>query len=109
MPKTAIWGSKCGQICTGRSRKQKDSGFFGNSNVKKISNAIPLRLSEDSIVNYKNRSHAVTAEVVVPQSGAEGVIVAIGGTIGGWSLYAKNGKPIYYCNFYGVDYYSVEG
>ena len=36
------------------------------------------RLTESSIVNYKNKSHAVTAEVVVPKSGAEGVIVAVG-------------------------------
>jgi len=27
------------------------------------------RLTENSIVNYKNKSHAVTAEVVVPESG----------------------------------------
>ena len=67
------------------------------------------RLTEASIVNYKNRSHAVTAEVVVPQSGAEGVIVAVGGIVGGWSLYAKKGKPIYHYNFYGVNQYSVEG
>ena len=67
------------------------------------------RLTESSIVNYKNKSHAVTAEVVVPQSGAEGVIVAVGGIIGGWSLYAKGGKPKYHYNFYGVDRYTVEG
>ena len=67
------------------------------------------RLTESSIVNYKNKSYALTAEVVVPQSGAEGVIVAVGGIIGGWSLYAKNGKPIYHYNFYGVDRYTVEG
>ena len=30
------------------------------------------RLTESSIINYKNKSHAVTAEVVVPPSGAEG-------------------------------------
>jgi len=35
-------------------------------------------LSESSVVNFKNKSHAVTAEVVVPASGAEGVIIAPG-------------------------------
>jgi hypothetical protein len=29
------------------------------------------RLSESSVVNIKNKSHAVTAEVVVPEAGAE--------------------------------------
>jgi arylsulfatase A-like enzyme len=67
------------------------------------------RLTEGSIVNYKNKSHAVTAEVIVPESGAEGVIVAVGGIIGGWSLYAKEGKPKYCYNFYGVHRYTVEG
>src|SRR6202008_2151161 len=37
------------------------------------------RLSENSVVNIKNKSHAVTAEIEVPKSGAEGVIVAQGG------------------------------
>ncbi len=67
------------------------------------------RLTENSLVNTKNKSHALTAEVVVPESGAEGVIVALGGIIGGWSLYAKEGKPKYCYNFYGVDEYLVEG
>ena len=57
------------------------------------------RLTEGSIINYKNKSHAVTAEVVVPPSGAEGVLLALGGLIGGWSLYTKGGKPKYCYNF----------
>jgi arylsulfatase len=66
------------------------------------------RLTENSIINYKNRSHAVTAEVVVPASGAEGVIVAVGGFIGGWSLYCKAGRPKYWYNFLGVHHYAIE-
>ena len=67
------------------------------------------RLTENSIVNYKNKSHAVTAEVVVPHAGAEGVIIALGGIIGGWSLYVKDGKLKYRYNFYGVNRYTIEG
>ena len=67
------------------------------------------RLTESSIVNTKNKSHALTAEVIVPPTGAEGVIVALGGIIGGWSLYAKGGKPKYCYNFYGVNRYTIEG
>ena len=67
------------------------------------------RLTESSIVNFKNKSHAITAEVVVPESGAEGVIVAQGGMTGGWSLYTKAGKPKYCYNFYGVNHYTIEG
>jgi arylsulfatase len=67
------------------------------------------RLSESSIVNMKNKSHAVTAEIVVPASGAEGVIIAQGGVTGGWSLYSKGGKLKYCYNFYGLNRYTIEG
>ncbi len=39
------------------------------------------RLSENSVVNIKNKSYSVTAEVVVPKSGAKGVIIAQGGSV----------------------------
>jgi arylsulfatase len=60
------------------------------------------RLSENSIVVLKNKSHAVTAEVVVPDTGAAGVIVAQGGAFGGWTLYLKDGKPAYCYNLFGL-------
>jgi len=67
------------------------------------------RLSESSVLNIKNKSHSVTAEVVVPEAGAEGVIVAQGGGIGGWSLYARGGRPKYCYNLLGVQRFYVEG
>jgi arylsulfatase A-like enzyme len=66
------------------------------------------RLSENSVINIKNKSHSVTAELGVPKSGAEGVIIAQGGNIGGWSLYAKAGKLKYCYNLLGVQYFYVE-
>ncbi|RJF85460.1 arylsulfatase [Sphingomonas cavernae] len=66
------------------------------------------RLSENSVVNVKNKSHAVTAELDIPASGAEGVIIAQGGNIGGWALYAKNGKLKYCYNLLGVKYFYAE-
>ncbi|MBO9519172.1 MAG: arylsulfatase [Porphyrobacter sp.] len=65
------------------------------------------RLSENSVVNVKNKSHAVTAEIEVPASGAEGVIIAQGGNIGGWTLYAKGGKLKYCYNLLGISYFHV--
>jgi len=44
----------------------------------------------------------------VPDSGAEGVIIAQGANIGGWSLYAKDGKLKYCYNVGGINYYYVE-
>ena len=49
------------------------------------------RLSENSVVSIKNKSFSVTAEVVVPDGGADGVIIAQGGRFGGWALYVKDG------------------
>jgi arylsulfatase len=66
------------------------------------------RLSENSVVNIKNKSHSVTAEIEVPKSGAEGVIIAQGGNIGGWSLYVKNGKLKYCYNLLGINYFYAE-
>jgi len=67
------------------------------------------RLSENSVVVVKNKSHAVTAQIVVPDSGAEGVIVAQGGAFGGWSLYLKNGRPAYCYNLFGLQRFKVHG
>jgi hypothetical protein len=66
------------------------------------------RLSENCVLNLKNKSHSVTAEIEVPGSGAEGVIIAQGANIGGWSLYAKNGKLKYCYNVAGVHHFFVE-
>ena len=66
------------------------------------------RLSENSVVNIKNKSYSVTAEIVAPKSGANGVIIAQGGSSNGWSLYAKDGKLKYCYNFFGVKQFFVE-
>jgi hypothetical protein len=65
-------------------------------------------LSENSVINIKNKSHSVTAEIDVPASGAEGVIVAQGGNVGGWTLYAKGGKLKYCYNLFGIQHSYAE-
>jgi hypothetical protein len=61
------------------------------------------------VISIKNKSHAVTAELEVPEDGANGVIVAQGGSIGGWALYAKGGKLKYCYNLLGIQHFFVEG
>jgi arylsulfatase len=65
------------------------------------------RLNAFSVINIKNKSHRVTAEIVVPPGGAEGVIVAQGGFVGGWTIYVNDGRPHYAYNFYGLDLYEI--
>jgi arylsulfatase len=67
------------------------------------------RLTESAVINVKNKSHSVTAELEVTDRGAEGVIVAQGGAFAGWSLYVKGGKPKYCYNLFGVQRFHVEG
>jgi hypothetical protein len=66
------------------------------------------RLSESSVVNIKNKSHSVTAEVEVPEGGANGVIVAQGGSVGGWALYAHEGRLKYCYNLLGLKSFYVD-
>ena len=58
-----------------------------------------IRMPERSVVNLKNCSFRITAEVTVPVEGCEGVIVAQGGNMAGWSLYVgADGRPRYHYN-----------
>jgi arylsulfatase len=66
------------------------------------------RLSENSLLNTKNKSHAVTAEVVVPEAGGAGVIFAQGGAFAGWSLYVNDGRPTYCYNLLGLQRFKIE-
>ena len=65
------------------------------------------RVQENTVINTKNKSHSVTADIEVPEDGAEGVIVAQGGAMGGWSLYAHQGKLKYHYNFMAVKQFAV--
>jgi arylsulfatase A-like enzyme len=65
------------------------------------------RLTEATMLSVKNRSHAVTAEITLPEGGASGVIIAQGGAFGGWSLYASEGRLVYCHNFLGLQRFKV--
>ncbi|HET6682746.1 MAG TPA: arylsulfatase [Gaiella sp.] len=67
------------------------------------------RLSENSILPLKNKSHAVTAQIEVPEGGANGVILSQGGAFGGFALYANEGRPAYCYNLFGLQQFKVYG
>jgi arylsulfatase len=60
-------------------------------------------LMENVFIDVKSKRHSVTAEVVVPDAKAEGVIVAQAGAFGGWTLYMKGGKVHHEYNFFGLE------
>jgi arylsulfatase len=66
-----------------------------------------IGMPENVFINTKNRSHTITADVVIPKGGAKGVILAQAGRFGGWSLYLKDGKPTYTYNFLGLQRFTI--
>jgi arylsulfatase len=67
------------------------------------------RLSESSVINTKNTSHSVTADIEMPDGVPSGVLIAQGGAFGGWSLYLLEGVPTYCYNLFGVAQTLVRG
>jgi len=66
------------------------------------------RLTENSVVVMKNKSFSITAEMDVPETGAEGVILAQGGAFGGLSLYARGGVLKFAYSFLGLRVFAAE-
>ncbi|MEW6584276.1 MAG: arylsulfatase [Nitrospirota bacterium] len=56
------------------------------------------RIPEASSAPTKNRSHTITAYIDVPPEGADGVLAAVGGVPGGFSLFIRDGQPVFEYN-----------
>ena len=52
-----------------------------------------VRVPEGTAPDLKNRSYRMTAEIVIPEGGAEGVLATHGGRFGGWGLLVIDGRP----------------
>lgn len=83
-----------GRPVLARGRRQRLYGGMG-------------RVDAFAVISIKNKSHRITAQVVVPSGQCEGVIVAQGGFPGGWSLYTRNGRLKYCYNFYGLEHFYI--
>jgi arylsulfatase len=56
-----------------------------------------------------NRSYTITAEVDIPQAGAEGMLATLGGRFGGYGLYVLKGKPVLTYNLVDLERFRWEG
>jgi len=65
------------------------------------------RLTENSVLDVKNKSWSLTTDVEVPDAGAYGVLMAQGGSLGGWTWYAHEGKQKFCYNFFGLENYFI--
>jgi arylsulfatase A-like enzyme len=59
--------------------------------------------------NILNASYTITAEIEVPEGGAEGMILTSGGRFGGYGFYLKGGKPVFLWNLVDLKRISWEG
>lgn len=67
------------------------------------------RLSENSVLDIKNRSFAVTAAIETPTDNkTNGVIVAQGGRFGGWALHVDEGRAKFVYNLLGMQEFVTE-
>jgi arylsulfatase len=67
------------------------------------------QVPEPVAVNVRNRSHALIVDVTIPESGpADGVLLALGSALGGWSLHILGGRARYVHNLYGKERHTVE-
>jgi arylsulfatase len=66
---------------------------------------IPLGNAPDIL----DKDYTITAEVTIPDGGAEGMIVTLGGRFGGYGLYLLKGKPVFVYNLLDLERFRWEG
>jgi hypothetical protein len=54
-------------------------------------------------------SYSITADITVPEGGAEGMIVTSGGRFAGYGFYLKDGKPVFLWNMLDLERLKWEG
>jgi arylsulfatase len=55
-----------------------------------------------------DRSYTITAEVEIPQGGADGMLVTDGGRFGGYGFYILKGKPVFVYNYVNIERFRWE-
>ena len=67
-----------------------------------------VSIPEGSAPSLKNRSFSITADVEIPESGAEGVLLTQGGRFAGWGFFLEDSKPTYVYNFVNSERYIIQ-
>ncbi len=67
-------------------------------------------IPENSFINIKNKSFDIVAKISIDNvAETNGVIIAQGGNFAGWSLYVKDGKPVFEYNWLTYEYTKLSG
>ena len=72
-------------------------------------NASHVRIPESIVVNLKNCSYRISADVEWSEAEASGVIACQGGNLAGWSLYLVDSRPHFVYNLFGRVITTISG
>ena len=81
-------------------------GFFAGRAVIQLYPGM-VRLPEGSAPRTNNIDHSITVTVDIPEAGAEGVLVCMGGDWAGWSLFVDDDRLRYHYNWYDLARYDI--
>lgn len=84
----------------------RPSSFTGRKQVTLYPGIV--RLPEGSGPKTVSVSHSVTVSADIPEGGAEGVLVCVGGDTSGWAFTVEDGKLTYHYNFFDTDRPKIE-
>ena len=62
-----------------------------------------VRIPEPVTLTYTSTSFELSAQLQIPPGGAQGVIICIGGSMAGWTLYLQDSIPTFTYNYLGHD------
>jgi arylsulfatase A-like enzyme len=63
----------------------------------------------DNAPNILNKDYTITADITVPEGGAEGMIATFGGRFGGYGLFLQDGKPVFVYNLLDLERFRWQG
>ena len=72
-------------------------------------NTSHVRIPEPIVVNLKNCSYRISADLVIGSTNDRGVICCQGGNLAGWSLFLDEGRPYFLYNLYGRVFTTIAG
>jgi arylsulfatase A-like enzyme len=81
-------------------------GFFTGRTAMSLYPGM-TRLPEGSAPRTSNVDHVISVTAEIPENGAEGVLVCMGGDWAGWSLFVDGDRLRYHYNWYDLERYDV--
>ena len=90
----------------GRVLQPRPSGTPG---LTEFTYTSPISIALGAMPPYVGRSFTITADIEVPQGGAEGMLITEGGRFDGYGLYLLRGKPVFLYNMLDVERFRWEG